>query len=101
MAIVNMNCFDGSTFILTNAGTGLQYYFVCRGVGCTPTGYVELNAHDHLIFPCDGTLRFEDNGFTSTGYVPILLPVFPYEQLLLGLAGLICASLIAYVFNRS
>lgn len=100
MAVLTLDCAEGKTFMLVNAGSGLQTYLVCSGAGCTPDSYLEIEAHQTLQFPCAGVLRFEDNGFTSTGYTMVPIPIFPYQSALMGLAGLLAGAIFAAVISR-
>lgn len=99
MAVLTFSCGDGSTFLLTCNQASDCIFFI--GTTNPPSALLRVPAFSPVVFPCADTVYVDDNGVSNIGYVVLPVPRFPFEQVLLGLTGIICALLIAWAFNRS
>ena len=98
MTISHFDCGQGSVLTVVNTDSVTRSYLVA---GYTPPdGVFQLDSGRNKSFECSRDLYFDDNGFASVGFVFLPAPQFPYESALMGLAGLLAGTLLAFVISR-
>jgi hypothetical protein len=97
-ATFDLDCKDGATLVVSAVTATSSSISISSVDNPTPTT-IFVSGDSSISFPCTGvySLAWET---TEIEWRDFTLPQFPYVQALLGLAGLICALLVVWAFNR-
>jgi len=93
-----IDCGSGSNVILSN-NNGFNVVLFMDVVD-PPASGIRMDDGSVFVFQCTGRVYEDFSGGPSIGQVILPLPQFPYETALMGLAGIVCASFIAWAFLR-
>jgi hypothetical protein len=99
-AHINVNFGGGIDEVVDCAEDGqlrFSEYGGALGVVYTDSAQVSLNAYENVVMRCQGNVHLEGTSSVS-GQVWVFDTALPYEQVLLGLAGIVCGALIVWAF---
>jgi hypothetical protein len=92
------DCHDGANLIfsaITATAAGVEISTVAEA---TPTTHY-VGPLSSFSIPCQGVVTLTWD-VVELSWRALPAPVFPYVDALMGLAGIVCAGLIVWVFNR-
>lgn len=101
MAVYIVECGLRSQLVITNTDTVVRLFGAGPNPGPNVVG-AYAPPRETLFLECTGSMRFETFDLPEMVSFQLLpAPGLPEVQFLLGLAGIVCAFLVAWAFNRS
>ena len=99
MATFNYDCVGGGTIHIVNSDSAAHVAGITFSDSPTERSFL-VPAQNTYPVPCVGEVVLDDEGATGIVFSPTVHG-FPYEQSLMGLAGIVAAAFVAYAISRA